>query len=220
MRIAIADDGALFRSGLKLLLEAAGHEVQYAVGGGDELLELVRAEPVDVAVLDIRMPPEPEGGLVTAGRLRATHPSMGILLLSHFAETHYLVRVLEIGPRAIGYRLKDQISSVAALNDTLARIAAGEIVIDPALTSRLVEHTRTRRTELGALTSRERNVLRLMAAGMSNAGIADELGVTRKAVEKHIGAVFTKLDLPDTPGDNRRVLAVLRYLEPDGAGQT
>jgi DNA-binding NarL/FixJ family response regulator len=220
VRIAIADDGALFRSGLKLLLEAAGHEVPYAVGGGDELIELVRADPVDVAVLDIRMPPEPEGGLVTAGRLRASNPGMGLLLLSHFAETHYLVRVLEIGPRSIGYRLKDQISSVAALNDTLARIAAGEIVIDPSLTSRLVEHTRTQRAELGALTSRELHVLRLMAAGMSNTGIADELGISRKAVEKHIGAVFTKLDLPDNASDNRRVLAVLRYLEPNGVGGT
>jgi DNA-binding NarL/FixJ family response regulator len=218
VRIAIADDGALFRHGLKLLLEAAGHEVVHAVGGGDELVELVRTDPVDVSVLDIRMPPEPEGGLVTAGRLRAAHPSMGLLLLSHYAETHYLVRVLEIGPRAIGYRLKDQISSVSALNDTLVRITAGEIVIDPSLTTRLVEHTRAQRTELGALTSRELRVLRLMAAGMSNAGIADEIGVTRKAVEKHIGAVFAKLELPDTPGDNRRVLAVLRYLEPEAAG--
>lgn len=216
MRIAIADDGALFRGGLALLLEAAGHDVVHAVGCGDELVELVRTEPVDMAVLDIRMPPEPEGGLVTAGRLRAAHPSMGLLLLSHYAETHYLVRVLEIGPRAIGYRLKDQISTVAALNDTLARIAAGEIVIDPSLTTRLVEYSRMRRTELVAMTSRELRVLRLMAAGMSNAGIADELGVSRKAVEKHIGAVFAKLDLPDTPSDNRRVLAVLRYLDPEG----
>lgn len=216
MRIAIADDGALFRNGLTMLLEAAGHDVAHAVGSGDDLVELLRTDPVDVALLDIRMPPEPEGGLVTAGRLRAMHPTMGLLLLSHFAETHYLVRVLEIGPRAIGYRLKDQISSVAALNDTLVRIASGEIVIDPSLTTRLVEYSRVQRTELGALTSRELRVLRLMAAGMSNAGIADELGISRKAVEKHIGAVFTKLDLPDSPGDNRRVLAVLRYLEPEG----
>jgi len=217
VRIAIADDGALFRNGLALLLEAAGHEVVHAVGCGEELVERVSTDPVDLAVLDIRMPPEPEGGLVTAGRLRAAHPSMGLLLLSHYAETHYLVRVLEIGPRAIGYRLKDQISSVAALNDTLARIAAGEIVIDPSLATRLVEYSRTQRTELGALTHGELRVLRLMAAGMSNAGIADELGVSRKAVEKHVGSVFAKLDLPDTPSDNRRVLAVLRYLEPGGA---
>src|SRR5690606_18855437 len=107
----------------------------------------------------------------------------------------------------------------AALGDTLARIAAGEIVIDPSLTTRLVEYNRTQRPELGGLTSRELRVLQLMAAGMSNAGIADELAVSRKAVEKHIGAVFAKLDLPDGPSDNRRVLAVLRYLEPDGAAQ-
>lgn len=218
MRIAIADDGALFRGGLQLLLQAAGHEVVHVVGSGQELEVLLRDEAVDVAVLDIRMPPEPEGGLITAGRLRASHPDLGLLLLSHYAETHYLMRVLDIGPRAIGYRLKDQVASVAALNDTLTRIAAGDIVIDPFLTSKLVEYTRTHRGELDALTVHELRVLRLMAAGLSNTGIAEELGVSRKAVEKHIGGVFAKLDLPDAPTDNRRVLAVLRYLEPDSAG--
>ncbi|WP_199489217.1 response regulator transcription factor [Micromonospora craniellae] len=219
MRIAIADDGALFRDGLRLLLQAAGHEVVHTAGGGDELTELIRADPVDIAVLDIRMPPEPDGGLVTAGRLRASYPSMGLLLLSHYAETHYLVRIMEIGPAAIGYRLKDRISSVPALDDTLLRIAAGEVVIDPALTTRLVEYTRLQRGELGALTSHDVRVLSLMAAGLSNAGIAGELGVSRKAVEKQVGAIFAKLDLPDSASDNRRVLAVLRYLEPHGSNR-
>ncbi|MFY1632203.1 response regulator transcription factor [Solwaraspora sp. WMMB335] len=213
MRIALADDGALFRNGLQMLLEAAGHEVVEAFDNGDDLVEAVHAEPVDVAILDIRMPPEPEGGLTTAGRLRASHPTLGILLLSHHAETRYLSRMLEIGPSRIGYRLKDQITSVAALHDTLTRIVAGEIVIDTRLTSKLVEYSQTRQDELRhELSGQELRVLRLMATGLSNAGIAEEMGVTRKAVEKHVSAVFTKLSLPDTSADNRRVLAVLRYL--------
>ena len=212
MRVAIADDGALFREGMVLLLEAAGHEVVGQVGDGDALVAIVATEPVDVAILDIRMPPEPDGGLVTAERIRALRPETGLLLLSHHAETHYLMRVLEIGAERIGYRLKERIAGVQVLADTLERIAAGEIVIEPVLAKRLVR-VPGGDTGVGALTERELDVLRLMAEGRANNGIANELFLSAKAVEKHIAAIFAKLGLPaDQTVHHRRVLAVLAYL--------
>jgi DNA-binding NarL/FixJ family response regulator len=117
MRVAIAEDGALFRQGLVMLLEAAGHDVVGCVSGGNELVDLLCRESADVAVRDNRMPPEPDGGLITAERLRALHPQMGLLLLSHYAETHYLMRILDIGTESIGYRLKEKIASVEVLSD-------------------------------------------------------------------------------------------------------
>ena len=125
MRVALAEDGALFREGLQMLLQAAGHEVVAVAAGGDELRELLATTPADVAVLDIRMPPEPDGGLTTAERLREVNPDMGLLFLSHYAESHYLMRILRIGTESIGYRLKEKVGSVEALSDTLARIEAG-----------------------------------------------------------------------------------------------
>jgi len=214
VRVAVAEDGALFREGLGLLLQAAGHQVVGTVEDGDAMVALLATEPVDVAILDIRMPPEPDGGLVTARRLRAAHPDTGLLMLSHYAETHYLMRTLEIGTERIGYRLKERVAGVKVLADTLERIAAGEIVIEPLLAKRLVETTpHTRDDPLSALTERETQVLRLMAEGRSNTGIAGELYVSGKAVEKHIAGIFTKLDLPgDAAVHHRRVLAVLAYL--------
>lgn len=214
MRVAIAEDGALFREGLVLLLEAAGHEVVGCVDDGNKLLALVATQPVDVAVLDIRMQPEPDGGLTTAERIRAIRPDTGLLLLSHYAETHYLMRILAIGTERIGYRLKERIAGVQVLGDTLDRIAAGEIVIEPALAKRLVP-TPSGETNgaLGTLTERESSVLRLMAEGRTNNAIAAELFVSAKAVEKHVAAIFTKLGLSGDPSvDHRRVLAVLAYL--------
>jgi DNA-binding NarL/FixJ family response regulator len=220
VRVAIAEDGALFRDGLAMLLRAAGHEVVHTAADGDRLVELIADDPPDIAVLDVRMPPEPEGGLVTAGRLRATYPTMGLLLLSHYAETHYLERILEIGPDRIGYRLKDRLAGVDALNDTLRRIADGEIVIEPTLAGRLVDRAREQRGELAALSAQELRVLRLMAVGRSNSGIADELAVSRKAVEKQVGGLFAKLSLPDDASTHhRRVLAVLLYLRSSGSGR-
>lgn len=219
MRVAIAEDGALFREGLVLLLEAAGHEVVGCVADGNALLAIVATEPVDVAVLDIRMPPEPDGGLVTAERIRAMSPDTGLLLLSHYAETHYLMRVLEIGAERIGYRLKEQIAGVQVLADTLNRIAAGEIVIEPALAKRLVQAPASGDNRIGALSERELDVLRLMAEGRANNGIAKELYVSTKAVEKHIAAIFGKLNLPgDQTVHHRRVLAVLAYLRAGRVG--
>jgi DNA-binding NarL/FixJ family response regulator len=214
MRVAIAEDGALFREGMVLLLEAAGHEVVGCVDNGDALFAIVVTEPVDVAILDIRMPPEPEGGLATAQRIRATRPETGLLLLSHYAETHYLMRVLEIGAERIGYRLKERIAGVRVLADTLDRIVAGEIVIEPALAKRLVQSPQGRANgPLASLTERELDVLRLMAEGRANAAIAKELYVSTKVVEKHTAAIFAKLGLPgDQTMHHRRVLAVLAYL--------
>ncbi|MFC5286451.1 LuxR C-terminal-related transcriptional regulator [Actinokineospora guangxiensis] len=214
MRVAIAEDGALFREGLVLLLKAAGHQVVGCVPDGDRLLSLVLTEQVDVAVLDIRMPPEPEGGLLTAARIRAARPEIGLLLLSHYAETHYLMRVLEIGTERIGYRLKERVAGVQVLGDTLERIAGGEIVIEPVLAKRLVQNQAGRDDDpLDSLTEREMDVLRLMAEGRTNNAIAGELFVSSKAVEKHIAAIFTKLDIPGDPTvHHRRVLAVLAYL--------
>jgi DNA-binding NarL/FixJ family response regulator len=214
MRVALAEDGALFREGLLMLLQAAGHEVVGSTAGGDELVTLLGEQPADVAILDIRMPPEPDGGLTTAKTLRAAHPHMGLLFLSHYAESHYLMRILEIGTEAIGYRLKEKVGSVDVLTDTLARIHAGEIVIEPALAKRLVERPRGEKKDIVAsLSERERDVLKLMAEGRSNNGIAGQLYVTSKAVEKHIANIFTKLGLSTEVVDqHRRVLAVLAYL--------
>lgn len=215
MRVAIAEDGALFREGMALLLEAAGHEVVGRVGDGDSLFAVVATEAVDVAILDIRMPPEPDGGLVTAERIRAAHPETGLLLLSHYAETHYLMRVLEIGAERIGYRLKERIASVQVLADTLERITADEIVLEPVLARRLVAAPAGRAdSPVASLSERELDVLRLMAEGRANNGIAKELFVSAKVVEKHIASIFTKLALPgDATVHHRRVLAVLAYLQ-------
>ena len=214
MRVALAEDGALFREGLLMLLQAAGHEVVGSVADGDALVDLLSAHDADVAILDIRMPPEPDGGLVTAERLRALHPDMGLLFLSHYAESHYLMRILEIGTEAIGYRLKEKVGSVEVLTDTLGRIAAGEIVIEPVLAKRLVERPGGDRKEtVDTLSPRELDVLRLMAEGRSNNGIAAQLFVTPKAVEKHIANIFSKLGLQEDGSEHhRRVLAVLTYL--------
>jgi len=212
--VAVADDGALFREGLQLLLSAAGHEVVGCVEDGDRLLELLEHTPVDVAIMDIRMPPGADGGLQTAQRVRARYPDVGLLLLSQHAEAHYLFQLLEIGTERIGYRLKDQVAGVAVLADTLVRIAAGEIVIEPALAANLVDRPSPPvRSLLADLTEQERAVLRLMAEGRSNSGIATGLFLSVKTVEKRIASIFTKLDLPAEPAANhRRVLAVLAYL--------
>ena len=220
MRVALAEDGALFREGLLMLLEAAGHEVVGSTADGDSLVDLLAEKPADIAILDIRMPPEPDGGLVTAERLRAAHPDMGLLFLSHYAESHYLMRILQIGTEAIGYRLKEKVGSVDVLTDTLTRISSGEIVIEPVLAKRLVERPRgEKKGIISSLSERELDVLRLMAEGRSNNGIAAQLYVTPKAVEKHIANIFGKLNLhADVIEHHRRVLAVLTYLRSQHDG--
>ena len=162
------------------------------------------------------MPPGPEGGLTTGAQLRADHPSMGLLFLSHYSELHYLMRILDIGAEGVGYRLKERIASVEALSDTLIRITEGEVVIEPALAKRLVERPRAEDDQLASLSQREREVLKLMAEGRSNAGIARQMVIGVKTVEKFIAGIFDKLDLrTDESAQNRRVLAVLSYLRAE-----
>lgn len=219
MRVAIADDGTLFREGLVMLLAAAGHDVVAAHDGGDELLVTLGAEQVDIAILDIRMPPGEEGGLAAARRIRAQYPDIGLLMLSHYAESHYLRAMLEIGTEAIGYRLKERIAGVQMLNDTLERIHAREIVIEPVLASRLIEIGEHRDTAMAGLGERELDVLRLMAEGRANRSIAEQLFVSVKAVEKHVASLFVKLEIPgDATMHHRRVLAVLSYLQAQKVG--
>lgn len=214
MRIALADDGGLWREGLTRLLELAGCQVTAQAADGDQLLELVRDDPPDIAMLDIHMPPGRDGGIATAAKLRELQPDIGLLFLSQHAETPYLVRILQQSDsRAVGYRLKDSVADVRALHDTLTRIHAGELVVEPELVRRLVAPARVEpERPLAALTATERKVLELMAEGMSNNGIAAQLTVSVKAVEGHVSRVFTKLGLPAQTEGHRRVLAVLQYL--------
>ncbi|WP_300266171.1 response regulator transcription factor [Microbacterium sp.] len=220
MRVAVADDATLFRDGLVMLLQSAGHDVVSTHSDGDSLYESLSTAPPDVALLDIRMPPGDEGGLTTARRIRLHHPHVGLLLLSHYSETHYLRSMLAIGTERIGYRLKDRIVGVKMLDDTLARIEVGEIVIEPMLARSLAGADAQQSDPLtSSLAPRELDVLRLMAEGQSNSSIARELFVSVKSVEKHVASIFVKLDIPgDASVHHRRVLAVLTYLQSRRVG--
>lgn len=212
MRVAIADDSALFRDGLALLLDGAGVDVIHQARDGSEILELVARDLPDVVVLDIRMPPTfTDEGLVAARALRRAHPGLGVLVLSTYAETAYAAHLVELGERAMGYLLKDRVSDLATLLDALDRVVQGETVVDPDIVQRLLRRQRVTRS-LDRLTPREREVLGLMAEGRSNAGIARTLHLQPKTIEHHIAALFAHLGLPDTSDHNRRVLAVLTWL--------
>jgi DNA-binding NarL/FixJ family response regulator len=212
VRVALADDSALFRRGLATLLAASGVEVTAQVPSGAGLLVAVAADVPDAVVLDLRMPPSfTDEGLVVAEQLRARFPALGILVLSTYAEVSYAARLLSTGPRHVGYLLKDRVEDSDALLDALRRIVAGESVVDPDIVSRLLGRSRTT-TAVDSLTAREQDVLRAMAEGRSNAAIGKELFLSAKTVETHIAAVFSKLGLPPSSDDNRRVLAVLTYL--------
>jgi DNA-binding NarL/FixJ family response regulator len=212
MRVVIAEDAALFREGLARLITDRGHEVVAAVGDGDALLEAVAAHDPDVAVADIRMPPtHTDEGLRAAIELRREHPRTGVLVLSQYVETRYAARLLEGNAGGVGYLLKDRVADVAEFADALARVAAGGTALDPEVVSQLVRLSRQAQG-VATLTPRERDVLSLMAEGRSNAGIAAALVVSAGVVEKHVASIFGKLGLPPSEADNRRVLAVLRYL--------
>jgi DNA-binding NarL/FixJ family response regulator len=212
MRVVIAEDAALFREGLVRLLEDRGHQVCAAVADGGALLEAVAAQHPEVAVVDIRMPPtHTDEGLRAALQLRRDHPGTGVLVFSQYIETRYAARLLAGDASGVGYLLKDRVADVAEFVDALARVAAGGTALDPEVVSQLLGASRHVHG-LAALTPREREVLSLMAEGRSNAGIASALVVSVGAVEKHVASVFDKLGLPPSEGDNRRVLAVLRYL--------
>ena len=212
LRVVIAEDAALFREGLVRLLTERGHRVVAAVADGQALLDAVAADRPDVAVVDIRMPPtHSDEGLRAALELRRDHPGTGVLVFSQYIETRYAARLLEGSAAGVGYLLKDRVADVAEFVDALARVAAGGTALDPEVVGQLLGAGR-KADDLAALTPREREVLALMGEGRSNAGIADALVVSVGVVEKHVAAIFGKLRLPPAEGDNRRVLAVLRFL--------
>jgi DNA-binding NarL/FixJ family response regulator len=212
MRIVLADDDVLLREGLSSLLERSGFEVVGQAGDGSELLQLVRELAPDLAIIDIRMPPDHSTeGLQAAHAIREEWPEVGILVLSAHAEVEHAMELLAGGER-IGYLLKSRITDVDDLIENLGRIVAGGSVVDPALVQELVAARRTD-DPLAVLTPREREVLELMAEGRSNAGIGRLLWVTEGTVEKHVHSILAKLPLPETNDDHRRVLAVLTFLE-------
>jgi DNA-binding NarL/FixJ family response regulator len=212
VRVAIADDSALFRDGLELLLGSAGVTVDRAARTGEELLAVTAADPPDVVILDVRMPPtHTDEGLVTAERLRARNPGLGILVLSAYVDPSDAVRLLADGGRGVGLLSKDRVADLATLVDALTRVRAGGTVIDEQIVTALFSRP-TRARDLGALSSREREVLALMAAGRANAAIASELNLSERTVEAYNTTIFDKLGIPASRQDNRRVLAVLAWL--------
>jgi DNA-binding NarL/FixJ family response regulator len=212
VRVVIAEDAALFREGLVRLLQDRGHQVCAAVADGDALLAAAARHRPDVAVVDVRMPPtHTDEGLRAALELRRRHPGTGVLVLSQYIETRYAARLLAGNAAGVGYLLKDRVADVAEFADALARVAAGGTALDPEVVSQLLGAGR-HAPGLAALTPREREVLSLMAEGRSNAGIAATLVISAGVVEKHVASIFGKLGLPPAEGDNRRVLAVLRFL--------
>jgi DNA-binding NarL/FixJ family response regulator len=213
LRVVIAEDAALFREGLVRLLTERGHRVVAAVADGQALLDAVAADRPDVAVVDIRMPPtHTDEGLRAALELRRDHPGTGVLVFSQYIETRYAARLLEPNAAGVGYLLKDRVADVREFVDALARVAAGGTALDPEVVGQLLAASRNA-DDLATLTPREREVLALMGEGRSNAGIASALVVSVGVVEKHVASIFNKLRLPPDEGDNRRVLAVLRFLK-------
>ncbi len=209
----LADDSTLLREGLVRLLTEEGHQVPAAVGDADALLAAVDREPPDVAVVDVRMPPtHTDENLRAALEIRRRHPGTGVLVLSQYVERRYATELLTGDPAGVGYLLKDRVTEVEEFLDALHRVAAGRTAFDPEVVRRLLARS-SHAEGLARLTPREREVLREMAQGHTNAAIADRLWVSRSAVEKHINAIFDKLDLPAAGGQSRRVLAVLRYLD-------
>jgi DNA-binding NarL/FixJ family response regulator len=212
MRVVIAEDAAMMREGLTRLLSDRGHEVCAAVADGGALLAAAAEHRPDAAVVDIRMPPtHTDEGLRAALALRRQYPGTGVLVFSQYIETRYTSELLRGGAAGVGYLLKDRVADVAEFADALARVGAGGTALDPEVVSQLLSASR-HAEGLAVLTRREREVLTLMAEGRSNAGIAAALVLSGGAVEKHVASIFGKLGLPPSEGDNRRVLAVLRYL--------
>jgi DNA-binding NarL/FixJ family response regulator len=212
MRIVIADDAVLLREGAARLLEDAGHEVVAQAGDADDLLRRVRAHKPDVAIIDVRMPPDNvDDGLRAALTIRDELPEVGILLLSQYVEDRYLGELLGGGAQGVGYLLKDRLAEVERLTEAIDRVAAGGSVLDPEVVAQMLGRAREQ-GPLDSLTEREREVLSRMAEGRTNRAIAEEMFVSERAVERHVTSIFSKLDLPAGEQDHRRVLAVLAYL--------
>ncbi|HUC34169.1 MAG TPA: response regulator transcription factor [Gaiellaceae bacterium] len=212
MRVVLADDTVLLREGVARILGEAGFEVVGQAGNADELMLKVRSYSPDVAIVDIRMPPtHTDEGLRAAQEIREKHPTCGVLVLSQYVEAGYAMELLADSAEGVGYLLKDRVSDVNEVADAVRRVGEGGSALDPTIVSQLVGRRR-RDDPIDQLTPREREVLELMAEGRSNSGIAEQLVVTERAVEKHVTSIFAKLRLPAAAEDHRRVLAVLAYL--------
>ena len=212
MRVAIAEDSLLLRDGLARLLTSAGMDVPVQCATATELLVRVREDPPDIVIVDIRLPPtHSDEGMRAALQIREQHPGVGVLVLSQYLELGLATQLLGESPDGAGYLLKDRVSDVDEFVAAVRRVAAGGSAIDPEIVSTMLRRQR-RDDPLQRLTPREREVLGLMVAGSSNQGIADALTITLRAAEKYVSSIFGKLDVPDTPADSRRVLAVLQVL--------
>jgi DNA-binding NarL/FixJ family response regulator len=213
MRVVIAEDSVLLREGLARLLGENGIEVVAQAGDGEDLLRKVRAHKPDVAIVDVRMPPgHTDEGIRAAREIRSELPETGVLVLSQDVEETYARELLASDASGIGYLLKDRVADVEGFVEAVRRVAGGGSALDPQVVSAMLGRTGGD-DPLEALTAREREVLELMAEGRSNAAVAERMVVTERAVEKHVTSIFAKLDLPPTPDDHRRVLAVLRFLD-------
>ncbi|MGZ4173788.1 MAG: response regulator transcription factor [Solirubrobacteraceae bacterium] len=213
LRVIVADDSVLLREGLVRLLEEGGCEVVAQAGDADELLRKTRAHKPDIAIVDVRMPPEnTDDGIRAALQIRAEQPATGVLVLSQYIEEQYAIELIGGAHEGVGYLLKERVTDITGLLDAVRRVARRGSVIDPMVVSQLLRRHRED-DPLGELTSREREVLGLMAEGRSNHAIADRLVVSERAVEKHVTSIFSKLRLPPAEGDHRRVLAVLTFLD-------
>jgi DNA-binding NarL/FixJ family response regulator len=212
LRVAIVEDSVLLREGLRRILTGAGLEVLAAYGTADDLLSRLRVETPDLVLLDIRLPPtHTDEGMRAALQIRREYPAVAVLVLSQYVELGLALQLLSESGEGVGYLLKDRIGNVAEFLDDVRRVAAGGSAIDPQIVSTLLRRRR-HDDPMERLTRREREVLELMAVGTSNAGIADRLVITQRAVEKYVSSVFGKLGLPTTGTESRRVLAVLLYL--------
>jgi DNA-binding NarL/FixJ family response regulator len=213
VRVVLADDTMLLREGVARLLGEAGFDVVGQAGTAEELVAQVAAVTPDVAIIDLRMPPtHTDEGLRAALEIRASNPKVGVLVLSQHADVGLAMKLLAEGAEGVGYMLKDRVADLEDFADAIRRVAAGGSALDPTIVSQLLSRRRAA-GPLDDITAREREVLERMAEGMSNQAIADKLVVTERAVEKHVTSIFTKLSLPPTVVDHRRVLAVLAYLQ-------
>jgi DNA-binding NarL/FixJ family response regulator len=211
LRIVVADDSALLREGIASLLEDAGHEVVGRSGSADDLLRKVGVLSPDVAIVDVRMPPGyADDGLLAAVEIRRSNPSVAVLVLSQHLEPAYMLELVGDSAEGVGYLLKDRVRDVSEFIDAVERVASGGTAFDPEVVRSLVDGRR--RSALDELTDRERAVLALVAEGRSNRAIAKQMFISPRAVERHVQAIFTKLALPESEDDNRRVLAVLALL--------